>query len=151
MSYAKQYSQIQIRKTRFRTQESEKNLQTQDSGICSTLLNAKGTQSSLKFGVLQQILEVNFAGNKVTMLRVNFYKHSKKNTKIAGSHWVLTGGNDVFEALPNAFIAAEKVDGQVFFAKDPERQDALACFSYKGSTFSSPSHHFDEEGRMLAL
>lgn len=148
---ADEYKEITIRNLSFRTEKHEEKLKTQDSGVAATFTNNKGTASSCKFGHLQNVFSLNFGGKQIAMLRVNFYRDSNANRKIAGTHWVRNSGANVYAPLVNSFIAAEKVDTQVFFADDPEHPDKQSVFQYRGSSYLVPEHHLDCEGRLLNL
>ena len=141
---------ITIRNTQFRTESSEKNMKTCDSGICATFLTADG-ENKLVFGILQNIIAVKVGGREEILLYVKWYKECLPCPSIRGTWWVKTSGRHPFMAAADAVISAAKIDGQVFFAPDPQRTGYAHVFAYKGSSFVVPDHHYSADGRLLDL
>lgn len=138
-----------IRGVGYRTFLGDQTRATQDSGVAVTFATESG--SDLWYGRIQQIVEVNFGGIIKIMLMVEFFKESTENQAIKGTAWVRESRRGNSNPFRELWVEASKIDGQVFFAADPQKAGWLHVFQYKGSGYIVPAHHYDANGRMLDI
>jgi hypothetical protein len=80
---ARSASQITIRQVNYRTDATEKYLQTCNSGISATF--QLGDANVKSFGIIQAILEVVYAGKQHALLEVNWFSRSTENGSLRGT------------------------------------------------------------------
>ena len=140
-------TQVMIRHVKYRTESSEKFLRTSDSGLSATF--QVGDANVKHFGNIQAILEVTYGGKQFILLDVRWFSQSLENKSLRGTFWVKRSGRDVYLGAEEGLICAHHVDGQVFFASDPDGEGYAHVFSYSGSSALPPEHHFADDGTLI--
>jgi hypothetical protein len=144
------YSSIVIRNTHYRSESCEQNLSTCDSGVSATFQMHDG-RNKVAFGIIQQVMVVNACGKSEVLLHVKWYKEAIACPTLRGTWWIRTGGRYPFVGAADSIIAAAKIDGQVFFAPDPDKTGYSNVFAYRSSSYIVPEHHCSPDGRLLDL
>ena len=152
-----------VRGMHFRTEKADKHKVFQDSGVAATSSSESmgSVQHVTWFGVIQRILDVSFRGmcNKV-FFEVNWFDSSivQEDPDCRGVELIRSIGSHAhdFQLDTNAFVAAENIDQQVFFAQLPSNtahdqgsQPWKWVFRDITSSFTIAEHLFDEQGQLV--
>lgn len=143
---AKSCSHLKIGNFQIRTEAAERTLRTQDSGVA--VLGSDGV--SLRYGIVQRILVVDFWQDAIMVLDINFFRRSGSNDSFMEGSTRVKRSSVAGGVFSKELFSPKSIVKQVFYVKDPRDRRYMHVFD-----LVAPRHEFSrgetDEAGMLRL